>query len=446
LDTPTFMYGDSKLLGKFFGTAPSRIAFSLFLLSIVVLVLPAWGLNLLFITDHGDHDVSIGFLQSLNWSMMYPIVLPLLFASAAALSSECTRRIARLADPEGMNVIRHDDGSSASDFMEALSAKIVQRSRPLFWGCLILTAVLVAADTWTMFGSISLAILHRHQPLSTYIHSDWDWTVAFAMNAQRFQLGGNGQPPGIVANALFDLAAYLMEAGAIFLGLYFVGKFWITLNAFSDLLVDPRSGFSFFPWWEDRFHRMGLRSIGYLFNRFLGITIAFQMYVLYLRLQLINRHSCSFWEYASSIADQTKHLTELQNFWNLRAFNSISVGLLLLLILGTLPIIVISWVPLLKLRPYLMQVRDKNEEQTHKELQRLQPGSPEAIVLDARAKAIDDACIWPNGDAAGWLFFITMIVVAVLSVLPPFIAYVIGFGIIGALAKVVPLPWQKITD
>jgi hypothetical protein len=318
------MYDDAKVLGRFFTAAPSRVGFSIFLLSFIVLLLPAWGLNILFITDERGHGASVGCLQSLNWSLIYPIVLPLIFANAAILSQECTRRMERLADPQGMNVIRHDDGGPADDFMKAFSEGIRRWNRALFWSCLTLTCVLLVADTWGLIHSIASALQHRDMPPSRFIRSDWDWTISFAMDSQHFRMAGAGRHPGIILNSLFDLVAYAMEGAAIFLGLYFVGKVWITLRVFAHLIVDPRSGFTFFPWWEDRSHRMGLRGVGYLFNRFLGITIAFQAYILYLRLQLISRHSYPFWDYVSRIADQTKHLIELQNFWALRAFDSIS--------------------------------------------------------------------------------------------------------------------------
>jgi hypothetical protein len=116
---------------------------------------------------------------------------------------------------------------------------------------------------------------------------------------------------------------------------------------------------------------------------------------------------------------------------------------LLLLIFGMLPIIAISWVPLLKLRPYLTEVRDRNDEETHRKLAQFAAGSPDATQLDLKAKAIEQACIWPNGDTTGWLFFVMMIVIATLAVLPPFAAYVVGLGIVSTLVKVVPLPWAQ---
>jgi hypothetical protein len=240
---------------------------------------------------------------------------------------------------------------------------------------------------------------------------------------------------------MFDLVAYSMEGAVVFLGLFFVSKLWVTLHCFAKLVVDPKSGFILVPWWDDLKHRMGLRSVGSLFNRFLGITLAFQIYILILRFQLINRRSDPFWSYLSSIADQTKHLTNLQRLWDLRAFDAFSNGLILLILFGTLPLVVIAWVPILKLRPYLREVRETVDEEVHRKLD-FATGDEKTQLLK-RAEQVELACMWPNGDATAWLFIVAMVVCALVTILPPLAAYFIGMGVVTSLVKLAPFPWSK---
>jgi hypothetical protein len=438
LVTSDFLYRKNRILARIFCAHPAKVWFAFSMSSLICLVIPAWWLNLLFITDASKNPVRyLGFMQSFNWAVMYTVVLPAIFAGAAALSRATTHQFQRLVTD--LNLVVKDDGTPATDFPVYVATEVARYSHRLVITCVGIALLLVFADTYDLARGIT-SCAHTRSGVCSYPFKVKDWTVAFALDKQYLFAGPTAFHPSIRENLLFDSVAYAFEASVIFLGFFFLFKFWTVLKIFTDVLRESGNGYNFQPWWDDPSGRMGLRGMGNLFNTFLAMTLAFQVYILGLRLELIDRLAEPFWSYLTKIAEQTKNLTNLQRLWDLRAFEAINTGMFLLLTVGTLPIITIAWVPLFRLRPYLSKVRDEQETELMHAMGKVTQESAEGQKLRKRDDQVRKACMWPNGDASGWLFMVAMLVIACTAILPPLFAYFLGCGVLTLLVKWIPIP------
>src|SRR5947209_6661262 len=79
-----FVYGNT-ILGRVFTSPPIPLAFGCSVLAIVGLFLPAAWAHVLVAKDQFGNN--IGFLQKIGWSLMYPLVLPVLIACASYIST-----------------------------------------------------------------------------------------------------------------------------------------------------------------------------------------------------------------------------------------------------------------------------------------------------------------------------------------------------------------------
>jgi hypothetical protein len=284
-NTPTvgeFMYRGDGPLKAFFGSRPRKIALGLSGAAVLLLLLPALIARVALIRDHGTNPTSlVGFWQAWNWSLMYTVIFPSIFAGTSLLSLKCLTQFSELP---GLNVVVKDDATPGTGFISSLSERVWSSSRYLVIVIATVTIVLIAADTkdiWTK--------LFRHAATGgPYEFHYLDWSVAFSLSAPRFDFYSFSKP-GLVLNLCFDTLAYLFEGTVVFLGLFWVCKYWIVLNCFSNLLIAPHSGYNFMPKLKDPTRTLGLHGVGELFNWFLAIVVGFQFYVLGHRFQLIAR-------------------------------------------------------------------------------------------------------------------------------------------------------------
>jgi hypothetical protein len=413
-------------LGAFFSFPPIRLGLFFSAGSILFLIIPALLAHVALIKDSLGHTWPwVGFWQRWNWAIMYLIILPLIFAGAAALSQFSLTIFSCLTDGK-YAVVKKSDGSEAVDFADAIAIETSHKAQLIFWSALGIAIFLTVVDTHEL--AVGYYNYFTHRP---YTFGDSDWSVAFALPPSRFLLYGFHQTSA-AGNALFDLLAYSIQTATIFLGLFWIMIYWATLNAFSTRLVDTEIDFRFDPWWDDPECRMGLLEVGKLFNGFLAIATLFEIYVLGHRFQLIARAGIPLAQYAREIKDGAKNL---QILWAHRAFDTCTPGMWLLLIFILLPIVVIAWVPLIRFRKYLRSVKKAKYKSLQEELKIYKFGTAERnAALDVWNK-INTANVWPNGDFAGWSFLVFMFVLAGASWFPPFLAYLLAGGGFALLYK-----------
>ena len=422
------MYKGHPFLGTILSAHPLRLGVLLSGASILLLLLPALWAHVALIKDTASPGwPGVGFWQRWNWSAMYVVVLPLIFAGTAALSRACASIFASLTIPETNGAeatVTKLDGSPASDFLASISTEISRSRHLIFGGVFVITAALTIADVALIARGYFLRIA-RHV---AFPFPDSDWSVAFQLSRPAFDFYGWSQR-GPASNLAFDFLAYTAQTLAVFFGLFWIAKYWATLNSFSKQLIDNEIDFRFNPWWSDPLHRMGLLEVGKLFTGFLFVAVLFQVYVFGHRLQLIARAGTNLSKYADEIMKNPKSIHVL---WEHRAFQSCTLGMWLLLIFVLLPVVVISWVPLLRFRRYLRRIIAERHRTLRGDLKRFPEGSAERKTVLREWDEVNAANIWPNGDFAGWIFLTLMVVLTIAAWFPPGLGYLaVGGG--GAL-------------
>jgi hypothetical protein len=422
------MYDGRPVVGGLLTAIPIRFGALLSLAGIVFLLLPALLINVAMITDTMPTTADakwpwIGFWQRWNWSVMYVVIFPVIFSGVAWLSRECVTVFNSLTKSNFADVkpmVTKQDESPATDFLDSISTDMNKSYGWVFYAVLVLTAILTAADV----GLIAHGYYEHLWSHVPFEFPDSDWSVAFQLSPSRFHFLGK-TPPGPWLNLGFDVLAYSAQTLSIFCGFFWIIKYWALLNIFSKRLINGNITFTFNPWWSDPKHRMGLHKVGKLFNGFLFVTVLFQTYVFGHRLQLILRGGHSLSEYVSQIKAAPKDFHVL---WNHAYFATCTPGMWLLLTFVLLPVVVISWVPLLRFRKYLKGVIDQHYESLRGDLQRFPDGSPQRAAVLREWKEVNDTNIWPNGDYLGWLFLALMVCLTIAAWFPPAALYAVYGG------------------
>ena len=437
LTTREFFFKGNRLLGRLFTVRPLVFGSVFSLVSALCLMLPAWLINLHSIHCSNSKGLgNFGFFYKLNWSLMYLVVLPLIFSLLVWLTNRIRESAFKLCCDE-LNVIKSKVPGYTPDYPHSVSNRLEKLAGLTVIVALMVTIAINVADTWDLWWGFSQDVF----PCS--VKPDWDTAYTgfdckfYATNCEKFA----GQceplncpdyiPPTKIQNLLFDIAPYAFQTAVIFLALFWVGKFWSFLQIFSSQVSLKDSPYRFDPLVSDK--RLGLRPMSKIFNGFLLVTVLFQGYIFFHRLQLI----ALFRGYHSSLTfveDVVKHLGSSELFFNVSyyAFSEVDTATWVLLVFMTLPIVVICYLPLWSLRNYVVQ---RKEQVWVENARRRDEAIRENRYRDAeryenKIDALNDAEVWPNGDATARRFLIVMIVLAVSSYFPQMIFYASAIGVV----------------
>jgi len=164
---------------------------------------------------------------------------------------------------------------------------------------------------------------------------------------------------------MFDIVAYMFQTGLIFLGLFFLMKYWMFLRAMVQIIDRDRPPYEFKPWVGDLYRRLGLKPLGSVFNLFLTVIVLFQLYGLYHRIELIDAaHNTPAGTYLKTIWNVIRSHKDRGNLAQLWALvklpiqdyacaNLANPSSWLPLLLSIPPILVVSLLPLGRLFWYL---------------------------------------------------------------------------------------------
>jgi hypothetical protein len=417
--TREFLFKGHPLLGRVFTTRPWKLFTSSFALVLLFLMGLAWWFGVHRITR--SDGLRVGFWQSQDRAALYLIILPLFFAGTVWLSNYMRAIIKTLVNGR-VKIITRKDGEEATDYEQVLSGNLAKMARPLLAAALLFTLAFMFLDTyklWYGYSQYSKDISHNFKLL--------DWKVAF-IGPPTFDL-----PPGkptITQNLAFDIVVYFFQSVAIFLGLFWVAKFWIYLKVFSDSMDPSESPYRFNPLAYDPYKRLGLYPMGRLFNGFLLIAVGYQIYVFSHRIQLIN---------LSRPQDKTffQVVRDALNPFNLADPNSyhfadVTAGLWLLLIFSTVPILIVSYFSLLTLRRYVLEQRERAFLENGSELEaaRKTNNQARAKLLKEKIDLLKDASVWPNGDITAMRFLFIIGALGLASIFPPLLVYLAALGLI----------------
>jgi uncharacterized membrane protein YhaH (DUF805 family) len=407
-----FFASGHAALKRLIAWSPTALGVRLALAAIVCLMLPARLIGVHSMPTPGDDR---GFWFEANWSLMFPLVLPVLFAGFNYMIGLIRHALDVLTSEQLRVIIKRKEATH--DFDRYISEHLAESATPLTLAASGLAIVLTLADVWHVLPSI----VHR-ATRPTYV----DWTTMFA----------NGRVD-YWSNVAFDVVAYTAEGLAIFLGFFFILKFWLFLKIFSDSLRDDAVGYEFNPLVHDPDRRLGLRPLGAFMNLYLLLVIVFETYVLGRRLQLVGKSGLfSVSAYLSALASGARGV---KNLFDPRMYqwNTIDTGLWLLLIFMTLPLIVGAYFPLWTLRRYVRKRRDDlwaESARAHEEAM-TQGDEVEAAKLAKQMQVLEDAQLWPNGDATGWRLLAVSLALGIAAWAPPLCAALVALAIALELGK-----------
>jgi hypothetical protein len=244
----------------------------------------------------------------------------------------------------------------------------------------------------------------------------------------------------MAGNFALYVAAQCVQGSVIFLASYFVLTFLNLSQSFASVVIADGSGFQFEPFISDPDKCLGLRPIGRLFSTFLLLSIVFQIFAFGLRLQqILLKQGLSLFSYFSSVAGDVKDLSkggdDTANAFNgllgLGGFDTLNAGLIVVLILMIVPMSVIAWWPIIRLRNYVSRVRQQQlrmfriEERRARQTEKYDTAKHIAEDMEK----LNKASIWPNGFKVGWGSFFFLFALLVSTVAPPLIVPLVSGGI-----------------
>jgi hypothetical protein len=436
MTTREFFFKGNRLLGRLFTVHPVVFAAVFSVLSALCLMLPAWLINLYSIPCTNDKGSgNFGFFHKANWSWTYLILLPVIFTLLIWL----TRRIRESAFKlccEPLNVIKSKVPGYTPDYPHSVSNRLEKLAALTVIVALMVTIVITVADTWDLWWGFSQNVF----PCS--VKPDWDTAYTgfdchfYAKNCESHvgecePLNCSGySPPTKTQNLLFDIVPYTFQTVVIFLALFWVGKFWTFLQIFSSQITIEDSPYRFDPLVSEK--RLGLRPMSKIFNGFLLVTVLFQCFIFGHRIQLIGlfRNNPSFLTY---VEDVVKHLGSSDLFFNLSyyAFKEVDTATWVLLSFMTVPIVVICYLPLWSLRTYVVRRREQAwlENVRRRDEAIRENRHRDAENYENKINALNDAEVWPNGDATARRFLIAMGVMGLSSLLPQMFFYLVATGL-----------------
>lgn len=436
--TKDFLYKGHRFLGRLFTLNPPILFLVLSGIYTALLFIPAGVLRVHLITlETSRGPRAVGLLQNLNWSLMYPVVLPLVFAGTAWSSNEMRKKVEQLTDPE-VNVIRYRS-AQANDYIHGFVDELAKSGKPLVIAALTLTVIFSIIDVanivrgsheWFAYRAThpngpTLDLCDKGYPFK---EPDVDWTVAFTLKDAKYQYAWFP-----CANLAFDCVAYLLQGAVIFLGLFWAGKFFLFMKTFVALIASQDAPYLFVPMRRDFHRRLGLGGIGRLFNCFCTFVLIFQFYVFFHRLQIVARGGgMTEIQFIEKVYDKSKDLDPFKAGDIFKGYFTLE-NLGMWLLLGVTTIVVIWTLNLIfSLRSYLESQREALWGKYRADLDGAQNKRDvgEILGIESDMKELRESTTWINGDTAGPRFAAALVLVAVIAWLPPILAYAVPAGVL----------------
>jgi hypothetical protein len=410
-----FFASGHPVMRRLIAWGPVAFSVRLGIAAVVMLLLPA---RLAGVHSFPFAGEDRGFWFEANWSVMYAVVFPGVFGGLVYMINLMRDAIARLTCVP-LRVIRKKGEDGPADFERYLASEMSRHARSFTWICFLLAAVLTTVHGGTL---ARFLILRDGAPPIV------DWTTMFAASKVSYQ-----------ANLLFDVVAYSFEAFVIFLGFFFVLKFWLFLYIFSGALRNADTPYEFQPLVHDPAQSLGLRPLGAFMNVYLVLVIVFEVYVFGRRLQLVGKGGAfSLSGYVTALVDGA---ARLKNALDPRMYQweTIDAGLWALLIFLTLPLIVAAYLPLWTLRRYVARRRDDewaNSARAHDQAKE-RGDEVEAEKLAKRMLLLEKTQLWPNGDATGWRLLVLSVAIGLAAWAPPLCAGIVAVTGMFELGKLI---------
>lgn len=372
------------------------------------------------VTYANGYAEDVGILWQANWSFTYVLVVPLLLIGARRLSTRIERSIIDLEETE---VIVPGAGHEGASLVTDVRARLGAHARALTLLCLALAVAFLVVDTLPLVGwtRAQVAAMAQGEPCGPST-TEMDWTTAFA---DRACWGGTTVAAGYVhpslgANVAFNAYAYALQTFWLFLALIVVSKLALFFFFLADYFGRAHGKFRIEPLWDDPLRRLGLTALGNIYNLMLSMLLLFEGYVVLHRLQQITDHEQI--GLLAYVAELTRAVGEPSRWFDpeLLQLATIDAGTWFsIVIIGPL-VFMICWFPLFRIRNYIEERRiDLTKEYARaRKLARAAGDEAATEAFDRKARSLQQANVWPNGDRAAWRFLYAMIALWVGSIMP----------------------------
>jgi hypothetical protein len=418
------LFPEHRLAGIALTSAPWLVAISLSVLGAVVIFPAAYFLHLLSIDGSlaGRPGENVGIAHRFHFSILYPLGAPLFFALAASVCRNIRSAIRDLVSRGRIQAV----SEGGQDLDVALEEKLESSDNVVFWSAILTTFAISIIDAWHNFNGY-YTLFTGKRAFTSWDEFDWMNAAAIASYQSR---------PHAWANFTFYVAVLLLQGLIIFAAIYFVVRYWLAIRGFGRLIVNS-GRYVFKPFILDPDACLGLKPIGNTYSFFLLSSALFQIYAVYHRLQLMRYPS--FLKYFSAVADAySKH--DWGGLVALCHFDRLNPGMRLVLLFLPLPVAVISWWPLIKLRGFVddkrKQLLDEHEKlynQVEARPAEDEGANEEKISKMNRLKeaidALKKACVWPNGYQMGWGLFFVLVGLGIGAILPPILVILAVTGV-----------------
>jgi len=392
-----------------------------------------------------EHDV--GITHQANWLLVIPLLVPVIIATLSTYTKHFYQAV---KDLEAGRIIKRKDtldtGLSGVGFADLLTTRVGDRAQislivlvSLVFPFLYVDTIDLTAGYWyNHTKSRQLKAVERDDSEPVYVFQEEDWSVAFAFEDwQKLEAapGAEYREPNSTENLIFVVYAYALQGLLAFLAVFWLIKILQSLVLFAGILEKPDTGYTLVPDDKDPNKKLGLSRLGQFYNALLFSIVAFEVYVLAHRIQQVE------------LAGQSDPLAYLERIWEaigqrdffnpeIYAFSSMDLGMYLQLFVLILPVGIVCWLPLFKLRAYVEKKKNElADEYRHRREQASQEDEDLAEDYQARISRLDKANVWPNGDAIAWRLLILMLALWLCAILPPALPVMVSAGLVGEMVS-----------
>jgi len=330
---------------------------------------------------------------------------------------------------------------SDAHFGDRLEALLGASARWVVWGSLIGVIAFTVFDTLDIAKGFLAFATASDASACAYQFIESDWSVAFAADcwAQVSPVLGY-QAPGIVGNTVFVTLAFLLQVLMFASFVIWVIRLTQFFFAFSASLQGE--DFRLDPFFDDPLKRLGLGPLGRAYNLFLTLILIFEVYVAGHRFQQVALIR------GEPILDYLRDLMLIGSQpWKwldpeVHQFGTLDVGTVVLLVAVVLPVTVVCWFPLFRLRSYLGERKLELAKELAMKRARADKEGDEAGAerYAKRVKLLEEANVWPNGDTAAQRFLLAMIVIW-LGAIFPVVFVTVALGAFGVFELVRFIAW-----
>ena len=387
---------------------------------VVMMLAFAFGVASIPVIYADGSATNVGIFWQPNWSLLHVIVVPLLLLVGRRLSEHIE---SSLNDLEEMKVVVAREPGEAKALVMKLGERIESSAPRLLLIVVVATALVTVIDTFHIYSGY---VTHMTAPAQAgpcpFQFDELDWSVAFQ---DRECWGEIRVDPGFVprslgANLVFTTLAYALQTAVIIVTLIWLGKVAQFFFFLSSSIRGRDRNFTIEPVWEDPVKRLGLTPLGNIYNIFLSVILIFELYVAAHRIQQIALvKGITVWTYIQGLVQ----VVSTPSQWfdpEVHGFVTADAGTQFGIVGIALPVLIVCWFPLFRIRQYLQDKKSELSKEFAMRRDEAHKAGEEgrAEEFARRARLLEEANVWPNGDKTAQRFLVVMVVIWVGAVIP----------------------------